>query len=71
MIYRKSLRLSKTMLGEISSGHIINLISNDLGRMDTFLQFTHCLWLAPLQVLVVTYLMYQEVSCLNLLSPIT
>lgn len=62
MIYRKCLRLTKTDLGEISTGHIINLISNDLGRMDTFIQFTHYLWLAPLQALMVTYLMYQEVG---------
>nr|XP_036672754.1 probable multidrug resistance-associated protein lethal(2)03659 [Drosophila suzukii] len=68
MIYRQSIRLSKTILGEISTGHIINLISNDLGRMDTFLQFTHYLWLAPLQVLVVTYLMYQEIGIAGVLG---
>ncbi|XP_044316417.1 probable multidrug resistance-associated protein lethal(2)03659 [Drosophila rhopaloa] len=62
MVYRKALRLSKTSLGEITAGHIMNLISNDLGRMDTFIQFTHYLWLAPLQTLVVTYLMYQEIG---------
>ncbi|EDV54718.2 probable multidrug resistance-associated protein lethal(2)03659 [Drosophila erecta] len=62
MIYRKGLRLTKTDLGEISTGHIINLISNDLGRMDTFIQFTHYLWLAPLQTLLVTYFMYQEIG---------
>ncbi|KAH8351932.1 hypothetical protein KR084_000656, partial [Drosophila pseudotakahashii] len=62
LIYRKSLRLSKTALGEISAGHIINLISNDLGRMDTFIQFTHYLWLGPLQTLLVTYLMYQMIG---------
>ncbi|XP_017117181.1 probable multidrug resistance-associated protein lethal(2)03659 [Drosophila elegans] len=62
MVYRKALRLSKTTLGEVTAGHIINLISNDLGRMDTFIQFTHFLWLAPLQTLVVTYLMYQEIG---------
>ncbi|XP_043642473.1 probable multidrug resistance-associated protein lethal(2)03659 [Drosophila teissieri] len=62
MIYRKGLRLTKTELGEISTGHIMNLISNDLGRMDTFLQFTHYLWLAPLQTLLVTYFMYQAIG---------
>ncbi|XP_039479923.1 probable multidrug resistance-associated protein lethal(2)03659 [Drosophila santomea] len=62
MVYRKSLRLTKTELGEISTGHIMNLVSNDLGRMDTFLQFTHYLWLAPLQTLMVTYFMYQAIG---------
>ncbi|XP_017000056.2 probable multidrug resistance-associated protein lethal(2)03659 [Drosophila takahashii] len=62
LIYRKSLRLSKTALGEICAGHVINLISNDLGRVDTFIQFTHYLWLGPLQTLLVTYLMYQVIG---------
>ncbi|XP_065723649.2 probable multidrug resistance-associated protein lethal(2)03659 isoform X2 [Drosophila suzukii] len=62
MIYRKSLRLSTTALAKISAGHIVNLISNDLGRVDSIVQFTHVLWLGPLQTLLVTYLMYQEIG---------
>ncbi|XP_050740955.1 probable multidrug resistance-associated protein lethal(2)03659 [Drosophila biarmipes] len=62
LIYRKSLRLSNTALGEMSAGHIINLITNDLGRMDSFLQSTHILWLGPLQTLCVTCLMFQEIG---------
>ncbi|XP_044250789.1 probable multidrug resistance-associated protein lethal(2)03659 [Drosophila takahashii] len=62
MIYRKALRLSKSSLGEISAGHIITLISNDLNRVDSVLQYTHILWLGPLQTFLVTYLLYKEVG---------
>ncbi|XP_037711587.1 probable multidrug resistance-associated protein lethal(2)03659 [Drosophila subpulchrella] len=62
MIYRKSLRLSTTALAKLTAGHIVNLISNDLGRVDSIVHFTHVLWLGPLQALLVTYLMYQEIG---------
>lgn len=62
MIYRKSLRLSKTALGETTAGQVVNLLSNDVGRLDLALIFVHFLWVGPLETFAVTYLMYQEVS---------
>lgn len=62
MIYRKALKLSKTALGETTAGHIVNLISNDVGRLDLATIFVHYLWVGPLETLFITYLMYLEVS---------
>lgn len=62
MIYRKALRLSKTALGETTAGQVVNLLSNDVGRLDLALIFVHFLWVGPLETFAVTYLMYQEVS---------
>lgn len=67
MIYRKALRLSRTALGETTAGQVVNLISNDVGRLDLAMIFIHYLWLGPIETIFITYLMSIEVSCLNAL----
>lgn len=62
MIYRKALRLSKTALGNTTSGQVVNLISNDVGRLDTSMIHMHYLWVGPVEIAIITYLMYREVS---------
>ncbi|EDW78164.1 uncharacterized protein Dwil_GK24852 [Drosophila willistoni] len=62
MIYRKALRLSKTALGDTTAGHVVNLMSNDMGRMDLVTIFVHYLWVGPLETVFITYLMYQEIG---------
>ncbi|KAH8352145.1 hypothetical protein KR084_002249, partial [Drosophila pseudotakahashii] len=62
MIYRKALRLSKRALGNTMSGHVVNLLSNDISRLDNTPYYLHYLWVGPLQTVVVTYLMYQEIG---------
>ncbi|XP_016964680.2 probable multidrug resistance-associated protein lethal(2)03659 [Drosophila biarmipes] len=62
MIYRKALRLSKRALADSMSGHVLNLISNDLGRLGSVPFHTHYLWVAPLETLLITFFMYQEIG---------
>ncbi|XP_056646549.1 probable multidrug resistance-associated protein lethal(2)03659 [Diorhabda sublineata] len=62
LIYRKALRLSKTALGDTTAGQIVNLLSNDVNRFDYVVIFAHQMWLAPLETVVCTYFMYQEVG---------
>lgn len=62
MIYRKSLKLSKTALGNITAGHVVNLISNDVGRLDLAFMLLHYIWLAPLITVVVSYLVFLEIG---------
>ncbi|XP_055853123.1 probable multidrug resistance-associated protein lethal(2)03659 [Episyrphus balteatus] len=62
MIYRKALRLSQNALGDTTAGQVVNLISNDVGRLDLATIFVHYLWLGPLQTIVITYLMYQQIG---------
>jgi len=46
-IYRKALRLSLTALGGTTTGQVVNLVSNDLGRFDRALIHLHFIWLGP------------------------
>lgn len=65
MIYRKALRLSRNALGETTAGQVVNLLSNDVGRLDLSILFIHYLWVGPVETIIVTYLMYLEVRILK------
>ncbi|KAH8420816.1 hypothetical protein KR222_005629 [Zaprionus bogoriensis] len=62
MIYRKALRLSRTALGDTTIGQVVNLISNDVGRLDVSVIHVHYLWLGPVEIGVVTWLMWREIG---------
>lgn len=62
MIYRKALRLSRTALGDTTIGQVVNLISNDVGRLDVSVIHMNYLWLGPVEIGIITYLMYREVG---------
>lgn len=62
MIYRKALRLSRTALGDTTIGQVVNLISNDVGRLDVSVIHMHYLWIGPIEIGVVTWLMWREVN---------
>ncbi|KAL7034207.1 hypothetical protein ACKWTF_007899 [Chironomus riparius] len=68
LIYRKSLRLSSTALGNTSVGKVVNLLSNDVSRFDIVSVFLHCLWLAPLLTIVVGVLLYLQVGYAGLIG---
>ncbi|XP_067646235.1 probable multidrug resistance-associated protein lethal(2)03659 isoform X3 [Eurosta solidaginis] len=62
LIYRKSLRLNRTALGATTIGQVVNLLSNDVGRLDTSVMHLHVLWVGPLEITIVGVLMYREVG---------
>eukprot|EP00050_Salpingoeca_kvevrii_P019493 m.86620 g.86620 ORF g.86620 m.86620 type:complete len:1342 (+) comp8438_c0_seq2:3-4028(+) len=66
LIYRKAMRLSRAGLSSVSSGHIMNLISNDVERFVQFMPYLHFAWISPIQAAVVTYLSWKEVGAYTL-----
>jgi ABC transporter transmembrane region len=48
-IYRKSLRMSKRAVTQTSAGNVVNLLSNDVSRLDYGFIFVHFIWILPLQ----------------------
>lgn len=77
IIYRKALRLSRTSLQSTTSGKILNLLTNDVGKIDNAMLGLHQIWLGPLETIVVIVLVYQQIGLsalsgiliLGLLSP--
>lgn len=67
LIYKKSLRLRKSCQ-EVQSGKIINLLSNDLTKLELALQILHFIWNGPLQTIVFLIVMYSEIGIAAILG---
>lgn len=62
LIYRKTLKMTRTALGETTIGQAVNLLSNDVNRFDVSIIFLHYLWLGPLETIIITYVMYHVID---------
>ncbi|XP_056644024.1 ATP-binding cassette sub-family C member 4-like isoform X1 [Diorhabda sublineata] len=62
LIYRKALKLSKTALVETTIGQMVNLLSNDVARFDMGIYFFHNIYIGPIEILIVMYLLYTNVG---------
>lgn len=62
LLYRKTLRLSRTALASTTVGQLVNLLSNDVSRFDQGFLLAHYVWIGPIQAGVGTYLIYREIG---------
>ncbi|XP_025993846.1 probable multidrug resistance-associated protein lethal(2)03659 [Solenopsis invicta] len=62
LIYRKTLKMTRTALGETTIGQAVNLLSNDVNRFDVSIIFLHYLWLGPVETIILTYVMWDLVG---------
>lgn len=56
------MKLSQSSLRNVAVGTIINLMSNDVQRFDMAPQLTHFIWIMPIQLGIISYLMFQTMG---------
>ena len=61
-IEQKLLRLNGSTLSDLSSGQVINLMSNDVRRFDDFGPFWVYIWAGPLELCFVLLLVALELG---------
>ncbi|KAK0070811.1 hypothetical protein PV325_014034, partial [Microctonus aethiopoides] len=62
LIYRKALKLSKAALAKTTVGQAVNLLSNDADRFNMSPTLIGYIIIGPLQMIIITYIMYQEIG---------
>ncbi len=62
LVYRKVLTVSPSGKATTSTGQVVNMMSNDTTQMQRFLQFVGFVTVAPFQVVLALYLIYQQVG---------
>ncbi|KAL7728495.1 hypothetical protein ACLKA6_012510 [Drosophila palustris] len=62
LIYRKTLRLSMKAAGQTPAGYLINLLSNDVNRLDYGFIFMHWIWIMPIQAVLTCYLIWLRIG---------
>ncbi|EDV28837.1 uncharacterized protein TRIADDRAFT_19619 [Trichoplax adhaerens] len=72
VIFKKVLKLSTVVMSNVSTGHILNLMANDAQRFDEIPTTLHYIWIGPIQVIVLTILLWREIgiACLSGLAVI-
>lgn len=68
IIYRKALCLSQSALGQASPGKLVNLLSNDVKRLDIVTIFLNEMWTTPLMMLIVSYMLWIEIEWAGLIG---
>ncbi|KAL3867299.1 hypothetical protein ACJMK2_044513 [Sinanodonta woodiana] len=62
IIYRKIMKMSSYSLHKTSSGQIVNILSTDVNQFDHATGTFHFIWIAPIEITIVLYLIYSRVG---------
>ncbi|OXU16308.1 hypothetical protein TSAR_005794, partial [Trichomalopsis sarcophagae] len=68
LIYRKTMKLSCSSVHQVSSGSILNLLSSDVAKFDTFFTSFHYVWIIPLQAVAMACLIWQRIGIATLVG---
>lgn len=47
-------------MGDMASGQVVNLLSNDVSRFDIMCIFLHYMWAAPVLTVIIMYLFVRD-----------
>jgi hypothetical protein len=61
LLYRKALKVSAAGRAKTSTGQVVNMMSNDTMQLQRFLQFVGMTLVAPIQIVLALYFIYQQV----------
>lgn len=61
-IYFKATKLNISQMNQFSMGEIVNFMSTDSDRIVNFFQSFHAFWSLPVQIVIVLYLLYQQIG---------
>ncbi|CAF1189317.1 unnamed protein product [Rotaria sordida] len=61
-IYKRLLSLPMTAIIKTTTGHVINLISNDVSKFEELTTIIHHIWAAPLEAIIVFGLIWNEIG---------
>lgn len=62
LIYNKMMRIRRSCAKDGQNGHIINLLSTDLAKLEWPFILTQDLWEGPLQAILFTVIIYLEIG---------
>ncbi|KAL3867301.1 hypothetical protein ACJMK2_044515, partial [Sinanodonta woodiana] len=68
IIYRKILKMSSYSLHKTSTGQIVNMLSTDVNKFDYATEAFHFIWIAPIEIAIVLYLIYKRVGISTLFT---
>lgn len=54
--------MSKKTAGRTPAGYLVNLLSNDVNRLDYGFIFMHYIWILPIQSCLICYLIWQQIG---------
>ncbi|KAH9421088.1 Multidrug resistance-associated protein 4 [Dermatophagoides pteronyssinus] len=62
LMFQKALRLSRASVNQTAVGQIVNIMSNDVNRMDEFSIFVSYMIVSPIQMLIVIYILFDYIK---------
>ncbi|XP_011701755.1 PREDICTED: multidrug resistance-associated protein 4-like, partial [Wasmannia auropunctata] len=62
LLYRKLLRLNRASMNQISTGHIMNLLSNDVACFDELAIYLCYIVILPIQLVIIGTIMWQKIG---------